>query len=291
MLSDNEDENAIDKNFAIQNNLGDKLKGDIFTPKTFHSFKPKKNKKIKNQNEELNEADNVFFYENFLISLNQKTTHPDANKVKTFNSQKNIHPKKNNKFQENSVKPQKEKIVIIASNKNTLKTKHNKVSFQNYYISRKPSSNKMKDKFLQVKNIEKESPLHLNLKKENKTENNTNSNNNKLKLSKQQSLSSFCYTPNKSIDKNHLSVQECDKSCSFNHRQPSKSIASNLSAQKEKGDLNSFKNVINNINSQNNNNINNISGISNNSSTTKKNEVIIPKKKKKFLFFCCLPLN
>ena len=42
MLSDNEDENAIDKNFAIQNNLGDKLKGDIFTPKNFHSFKPKK---------------------------------------------------------------------------------------------------------------------------------------------------------------------------------------------------------------------------------------------------------
>ena len=67
-----------------------------------------------------------------------------------------------------------------------------------------------------VKNIEKETPLNLNLKKENKTENNTNSNNNKLKLSKQQSLSSFCYTPNKSIDKNHLSVQECDKSCSFN---------------------------------------------------------------------------
>ena len=98
MLSDNEDENAIDKNFAIQNNLGDKLKGDIFTPKTFHSFKPKKNKKIKNQNEELNEADNVFFYENFLISLNQKTTHPDANKVKTFNSQKNIHPKKKTNF-------------------------------------------------------------------------------------------------------------------------------------------------------------------------------------------------
>ena len=71
MLSDSEVE--VDKQFAIRNNIVDKLKEDIFIPKTYtnHLSEKKRIKQKKYSEEDIeNEIDNKFFYDNFLVNLN-----------------------------------------------------------------------------------------------------------------------------------------------------------------------------------------------------------------------------
>ena len=95
MLSDSEVE--VDKQFAIRNNIVDKLKEDIFIPKTYtnHLSEKKRIKQKKYSEEDIeNEIDNKFFYDNFLVNLNHSKEKVDANKINIFNSQKKIHTKK-----------------------------------------------------------------------------------------------------------------------------------------------------------------------------------------------------
>ena len=98
MLSDSEVE--VDKQFAIRNNIVDKLKEDIFIPKTYtnHLSEKKRIKQKKYSEEDIeNEIDNKFFYDNFLVNLNHSKEKVDANKINIFNSQKKIHTKKQNR--------------------------------------------------------------------------------------------------------------------------------------------------------------------------------------------------
>lgn len=281
MFSDSEVD--IDKKFAIQDNLVERLKGDIFTPKmdTMQSVM-KKIKKFKYNEENIeDEIDNVFFYENFLVNLNQSKSKAETVEIKTYNSQKNVLSKKGK--MSHKLNPSKEKILIVNNNKSTVKTRHNKVTFSNYSP---PVTNINNHAITNIRPREKISSLKISestpSKKEERKE--------KLKVSRQKSNNSLSFVPTKSNDKNYLNTQDLDKCHSISK---SKSHLSGISEQKEKTENSKILPTNNNninMNPTHNNNSNNALS-SNNSEITKKGEYIIQKKKKRFSFFCCLPIN
>lgn len=281
MFSDSEVD--IDKKFAIQDNLVEKLKGDIFTPKTDSIHSVLKNMKKFKYNEENieDEIDNVFFYENFLVKLNQSKSKPETVEIKTYNSQKNVVSKKGKLS--HKLSPSKEKLVIVNNNKSTVKTRHNKVTFSNYSQPLTHINNHINTN---IRPREKISSLKISEgtpgKKEERKE--------KLKVGRQKSSNSLSFVPTKEGEKNYLNVQDLDKCHSINK---SKSHLSGISEQKEKTDNSKILPINNNnvnINPTKNNNSNNALS-SNNSEETKKGEFIFPKKKKRFAFFCCIPIN
>ena len=279
MFSDSEVD--IDKKFAIQDNLVEKLKGDIFTPKTdTMQSVMKKIKKFKYNEENIeDEIDNVFFYENFLVNLNHSKSKAETVEIKTYNSQKNVVSKKGK--MSHKLNPPKEKILIVNNNKNTVKTRHNNVTFSNYSP---PVTNINNHAITNIRPREKISSIKISegtpSKKEERKE--------KLKVSRQKSNNSLSFVPTKPSDKNNPNIQSLDKCHSINK---SKSHLSGISEQKEKDNSKILPNNNNiNMNPTHNNNSNNALS-SNNSEITKKGEYIIQKKKNRFSFFCCLPIN
>ena len=275
MLSDSEVE--VDKQFAIRNNIVDKLKEDIFIPKTYtnHLSEKKRIKQKKYSEEDIeNEIDNKFFYDNFLVNLNHSKEKVDANKINIFNSQKKIHTKKQKLPRK--VKTNKEKI---NANKIAIKSKHKQLkpiinNIENDKTNNNPPvSSNLKDKITIFKLTDE---IRENVPK---TE--------MIKISKQKSRHSLSFIPIKTIDKKYLCIDNGNKLSSANR--------SNMSCKKEKSENSCVLSYNNNVNKKPTNNksnkvsINN--NINNNSDSTKKNEEIVPKKKKGFSLLCCIPFK
>ena len=227
MLSDSEVE--VDKQFAIRNNIVDKLKEDIFIPKTYtnHLTEKKRVKQKKYSEEDIENEIDKFFYDNFLINLNHSKEKVNAIKINVFNSQKNIRTKKQKLPRK--VKTNKEKT---NANKIAIKSKHKQLkpiisNIENDKTENNPPvSSKLKNQITIFKLTDE--------MKENvpKTE--------MIKISKQKSRHSLSFIPIKTIDKNYLCIDKGNKMSSGNR--------SNISCKKEKSENSCVLSYNNNVN-------------------------------------------